>query len=323
MATYKFNSTAIDIKFSNNYSANTPIGRDTYSMLRGFIRFNTSTITALLADITAVKLKFRVLGLSFNSSYAQAYSALSSDSNWATALAATVEKFASTFANIEGSVLITGTGNYELDINKNNLDLGGTTWMRLCSSYEYSQSNSVISIASENNTTVAYRPYLEVTSVINVVTISITKSLAYKIRVHRSIVKSLKYLIRRSRFISLSLEYKIQVINSGYPSTVLTTDKKPIVLQQKSNQINLSTRIKNIITGQTKNPTPPLSTENKKSVIINKDNKSTLQASEKNTILNAKANKKILTSRNNPSVIKSSKEDVTKLGTKNQDKIIL
>ena len=124
MATYKASTTGATIPYGNFYEYHKPtIYQDTYSITRAFLRFNTSQITAALADIVSVKLKVKFTQIAFNPAEMYLRSAISTDDNWGTALTAALADFASTIAHLEDTVYVGSTGWKEFNIDKNNLNL--------------------------------------------------------------------------------------------------------------------------------------------------------------------------------------------------------
>lgn len=163
-ATYKSNSTNTTIVMGNNYSYHVPNAfQDTYAVTRGFLRFNGALITAALGDITSIKLKLKFTQIAFNPTNVYLRSATGTDDNWGTALTAALADYISTIAHLEDTVYIDATGWYEFDIDKNNLDFAGWNWFRLNTQYDYSQTNTVPAIASQNAVSAGDRPYIEVT----------------------------------------------------------------------------------------------------------------------------------------------------------------
>lgn len=134
---------------------------DTYAYTRFYTSFATSTITSILDDITSVTFNVKVTSVTGTNTYR-----LRSDDgtdNWGTSLSADAADFDSTDTYDEGSLSIGSTGWKSWSVDKNNLDLSGTTWYRLASCCEEEQSIKVITIASQNNATASNRPYLEIT----------------------------------------------------------------------------------------------------------------------------------------------------------------
>jgi hypothetical protein len=163
MATYKANSTVSYLVIGNSWTNSA--GYDTYGITRAFMRFDTSAITPDVANITAVDLVMNVEAVNFNSDSVTITSAISTDTNWGTALTAIVGDFASTNANWEDSVSCSTTGSKTFSIDKNNLDYSGTTWFRAAiSNYEYAHAYNVnIRFSSQNHATQANRPKLVIT----------------------------------------------------------------------------------------------------------------------------------------------------------------
>ena len=137
---------------------------DTYAITRYYQSFDTSTITASLTDITSVKFYVMVTANTGTETY-KCHSAISSDANWGATLVADLTDFTSTAAHLEDSISVGGTGVQYFDIDKNNLDLSGTTYFRIMSNGEANLPETKnMTIGSSSNSTVANRPYLEVTS---------------------------------------------------------------------------------------------------------------------------------------------------------------
>lgn len=163
MATYKKNDALTYLLVGNNRS--TKSGMDTYQATRCYLRFDTSTITPSVSNITAVDLTMNMESYSFNTDTVRAKSAKSTDTNWGTALTADGTDFSSTNAHNEGTADCSSTGTKTFSIDKNNLDYSGTTWFRLSlENYEYNYYyNVVIRFSSQDHATQANRPKLVIT----------------------------------------------------------------------------------------------------------------------------------------------------------------
>jgi hypothetical protein len=162
MATYKANSTFTYIITGNSYSER--YGLATYGVTRAFVRFDTSTVTPPLADITAVDLIMNCTTASGGGDTVLVRSANSGDTNWGTTITNTVGDFASTNAHAEGTANCTSTGTKTFSINKNNLDLSGVTWFRFqLYTKEYGTNTSAVWFSSANHGTASLRPKLRIT----------------------------------------------------------------------------------------------------------------------------------------------------------------
>ena len=161
--TYKANSTFTYLIAGSTYSVRSYVA--TYSVTRAFVRYDTSTITADLADITAVDLVVNVESLTTGGCTALLQSSISSDSNdWGTTITNTVGDFASTNSRNEGTAACTSTGVKTFSVDKTHLDLSGVTWFRIrANSIEYTTTSGTFRISSENNANSSLRPYLRIT----------------------------------------------------------------------------------------------------------------------------------------------------------------
>lgn len=137
-------------------------GIDTYTTNRFFTKFDTSTVTPTLAQITAVKLYLKVTAVTSTDNYILT-SGISTTSNWGAAINNTYEDFISTADTSESSTSVGSTGWKSWTIDKNNLDLAGETWYKMKGSTEYQANTKNMTFASQGNATPADRPYLEIT----------------------------------------------------------------------------------------------------------------------------------------------------------------
>lgn len=160
MATYITRTATTTNSIGHSFSSGVP--NDTYTNTRWYTSFDTSTITAALADITSVKLYVNVTAITGT----ETYRCRTDDGtdNWGTTVDASEADFNSTDTNLESDLSLSSTGWKSFTINKNNLDLSGTTWVRLASVNESTQEVKSLTIASQNNATASNRPYLEVVS---------------------------------------------------------------------------------------------------------------------------------------------------------------
>lgn len=137
---------------------------DTFANTRYYNSFDTSTVTMALGDIATVELIVKVTANVGTETY-KCHSAISSDANWGATLVADNNDWTSTAAHLESSLSIGSTGVKSFSIDKNNIDLSGTTYIRLMSSAEaVVPDTKSITIASTNNATAADRPFLRFTS---------------------------------------------------------------------------------------------------------------------------------------------------------------
>ncbi len=146
------------------HSNTTGGGSDTYVVTRYWNSFDTSTVTMVLADIATVELYVMVTAQTSTDTY-RCHSAISTDTNWGATLVADINDWTSTTAHLESNVAISSTGAKSFSIDKNNIDLAGTTYIRLMSTTEGEMPGTRnITIGSSSNATVANRPYLKFTS---------------------------------------------------------------------------------------------------------------------------------------------------------------
>ncbi len=111
---------------------------DTYTITRGFLKFDLSPYGLSLGDITAVELRTYHTSLVGGSNSYRVRSAKSGDVVWGTTLDANATDFGSTKAHIEQTQTISSTGWKSWTVNKNNLDLSGFTYFRMAISVENS-----------------------------------------------------------------------------------------------------------------------------------------------------------------------------------------
>lgn len=137
---------------------------DTYANTRYWNSFDTSTVTMALGDIATVEFYIMVTANSGTETY-KCHSAISTDANWGATLVADNNDWTSTAAHLESSLSIGSTGAKSFSIDKNNVDLSGTTYIRLMSNGEATMPETrSITFGSTNNATAANRPYLKFTS---------------------------------------------------------------------------------------------------------------------------------------------------------------
>ena len=149
MATYITRTATTTNSIGHSYSSGVP--NDTYANSRWYTSFVTSGITIALADIDTVKLFIRVTALTGTETY-RCRTDKGTD-NWGNTVDASEADFNSTDTNSEDDLSISSTGWKSFDINKNNLDLAGTTWVRLSSVNEDAQEVKSLTFASQDNAT--------------------------------------------------------------------------------------------------------------------------------------------------------------------------
>lgn len=130
---------------------------DTYTLTRGFLKFDLSSWGLILSEIASVNLKINV-GTVVGSQTYNLRSATTSN-NWGTTLDATQTDFESTNTNLEYSQIISTTGIKTFTVNKNNLDLSGFNYFRLAGTNENTTITTNITFNSQNSST--NKPYLE------------------------------------------------------------------------------------------------------------------------------------------------------------------
>ena len=155
---YDKNDTNSTILIGHKYTFVKPIY--TFTNTRGFLRFDLSGQPFGVGDIVSVKLKIRVTSQISTDSY-QLWSGSTGD-NWGTALSADAVDWGSTRVSLEDTIAISGIGNYEFDIDKNNFILTGFTHFIVRSTTENQQNYKTINIASQTHGTASYRPSLEI-----------------------------------------------------------------------------------------------------------------------------------------------------------------
>lgn len=156
MTTYTKDSTAVTFFSGTTFTSGSP--NDTYVTRRGFMRFDTSTISrvrtkkaALLLNVTAVS------GGTQNHTIRT-----DAATGWGTTLDATQADFESTTTAAGDDVSITSNAKYRFRIPKAQLNYSGTTWFKLKKSNESEAATKTIRVSSQNNATPANRPALEV-----------------------------------------------------------------------------------------------------------------------------------------------------------------
>lgn len=159
--TYIANGTSSTITCGNKYTVGR-FGQETYDLTRGFYRFDLSSYGLTLASITSVTFNIYVYNTAGTQNY-KLRSAISTDSNWGVAVNANAADFDSTTAHLEDTRSIGSTGWKTFTVDKNNLDLSGTTWFRIAGVNENTTFTTNITTYSQDNATL--KPYLEITTV--------------------------------------------------------------------------------------------------------------------------------------------------------------
>jgi len=139
---------------------------DTYHSTRAYMRFDLSGTGLSLGDITSVKLyvypHYQQAG---GVDISTLKSAISTDSNWGTTVDATEADWLSTAAHIEdtGVDLSTNGAYVSYTIDKNNIDLSGTLWLKILDEREgttYTTSPRYTGIYSQDSA--SNKPYVEI-----------------------------------------------------------------------------------------------------------------------------------------------------------------
>jgi len=165
MATYTVNTSAVTLRSGCKCTFGSP--NDTYVRTRMYLKFDLSSYGIVLSTIDTVVLETYVKtiyqsGGGGTSGPHDLYSGSAGD-NWGTTLQANAADFNSTVANLEDSKTISSTGWLVWAVNKNNLNLSGTTYfkVRLTAGVENGTGYEYVDFYSQNNATL--RPVLRIT----------------------------------------------------------------------------------------------------------------------------------------------------------------
>lgn len=162
MSTYVVDSTGTTI--NTGIRVTQASGLETHQTTRSFYRVDLTSSGYTVDDIDNVTIRYYCAATTGGGLPAAKFFCGSSGDNWGTALLGNITVFTSTEAYLESTMPITTTGFFWIPINKTHLDYNGMNWFKWTAGATESTYNVVTTIncsfASQNNSTVSFRPML-------------------------------------------------------------------------------------------------------------------------------------------------------------------
>lgn len=157
---YPTSNTKPTMRSGCKFVEDSPVGNDTYTSTRAFVKFDLSPYGLVLSTIDTVDLIAYAATVFGSGIEHKLYSDTVVD-NWGATLTGIQADFDSTGTNSEDTNLVDATGEWTFSVNPSNLNLSGTTYFRIACLEENSDLYEYVDWRTQNHA--SNHPVLRVT----------------------------------------------------------------------------------------------------------------------------------------------------------------